>query len=231
MARHHIDIPFLLTFQTLLIFLLLHLTTCLPTNATDDLTVPVPLSSNDTLTSPVASCATLPSWPEWFQPSEKFDSRDVELAMNLFYNDYVRDHGDTIYEFLRSGVTPVRKIPTQRLPLKVAHGTCFIVIAMRSQFKEGELPAETPSPSAGSDVSSFAQIFRGLALIDYKCAQDGIPGWYPAGDLNSIAVFIWQAASPINQRIRFNSEVFEEGFNISSLLGINTGSLRNISTS
>ena len=52
-----------------------------------------------------------------------------------------------------------------------------------------------------------------------------------SGDLNSIAVFIWQAASPINQRIRFNSEVFEEGFNISSLLGINTGSLRNISTS
>ena len=52
---------------------------------------------------------------------------------------------------------------------------------MRSQFKEGELPAETPSPSARSDVSSFAQIFRGLGLIDYKCAQDGNPGWYPAG--------------------------------------------------
>ena len=52
---------------------------------------------------------------------------------------------------------------------------------MRSQFKVGELPAELPSPSAGSDLSSFAQIFRGLALIDGKCAQDGNPGWYPAG--------------------------------------------------
>ena len=52
---------------------------------------------------------------------------------------------------------------------------------MRSQFKEGELPAEKPSPSAGSDVSSFAQLFRGLGLIDYKCAQGGNPGWYPAG--------------------------------------------------
>ena len=51
------------------------------------------------------------------------------------------------------------------------------------------------------------------------------------GDLNSIAVFIWQAASPINKRISFNSEVFEEGFNISSLLEINPGGLRNISTS
>ena len=51
------------------------------------------------------------------------------------------------------------------------------------------------------------------------------------GDLNSIAVFIWQAASPINQRIRSKSEALEEGFNISSLLEINTGSLRNISTS
>ena len=60
-------------------------------------------------------------------------------------------------------------------------GTCFIVIAMRSQFKEGELPAETPSPSARSDVSSFAQIYRGLDAIDRNCARYGVPGWYPAG--------------------------------------------------
>ena len=51
------------------------------------------------------------------------------------------------------------------------------------------------------------------------------------GDLNSIAVFIWQSASPINQRIRFNSGVVEEGFNVSSLLEISPGSLRNMSTS
>ena len=122
MARHDIKLPLLLRLQMLLIVLLSHLTTCLPTNATDSLAVPVPLSFNDTLTSPVPSCATLPSWPEWFQPSEKFDSGDVERAMYLFYNDYVRDHGDAIYEFLLSGVMPVRHIPTQRLPLKVAHG-------------------------------------------------------------------------------------------------------------
>ena len=122
MARHNIKLPLLLRLQILLIFLLSHLTTCLPTNPADNLTVPVPPTSNDTLTSPVASCATLPDWPEWFQPSEKFDSLDVERTLDLFYNDYVRDHGDTIYEFLRSGVTPVRQIPTQRLPLKVAYG-------------------------------------------------------------------------------------------------------------
>ena len=107
----------------LLILLLSHLTTCLPTNANENSIAPVPLLSNDNLTAPVPSCATLPSWPEWFQPSEKFDFGDVEKAMDLFYNDYVRDHGDTIYEFLLSGVVPVRQIPTQRLPLKVAHGT------------------------------------------------------------------------------------------------------------
>ena len=52
---------------------------------------------------------------------------------------------------------------------------------MRGQFKEGELPAETPSPSARSDLSSFEQIFRGLDAIDKNCAQHGLPGWYPAG--------------------------------------------------
>ena len=122
MARHDIKPPLFLRLQVLLVFLLSHLTTCLPTNASENLIAPVLLSSNDTLTSPVPSCATLPSWPEWFQPSERFDFGDVEQAMDLFYNDYVRDHGDTVYEFLRSGVTPVRRIPTQRLPLKVAHG-------------------------------------------------------------------------------------------------------------
>ena len=52
---------------------------------------------------------------------------------------------------------------------------------MRNQFKEGELPAETPSPSAGSDVSSFEQIYKGLISVTHKCAYDGNPGWYPAG--------------------------------------------------
>lgn len=122
MARHDTKPPFLSRLQMLLIFLVGHLTTCLPTDATNNTIAPDPLSSNDTLTGPVSSCATLPSWPEWFQPSEKFDFGDVEQAMNLFYIDYVRDHGDTVYEFLQSGVTPVRRIPTQRLPLKVGAG-------------------------------------------------------------------------------------------------------------
>ena len=122
MARYDIKPPFLSRYQMLLIFLLSHLTTCLPTDATDNTIAPAPLPSNDTLTGPVSSCATLPFWPEWFQPSEKFDSGDVQHAMDLFYNDYVRDHRDTRYEFLRSGVTPIRQIPTQRLPLRVSFG-------------------------------------------------------------------------------------------------------------
>ena len=122
MARHNIKLPLPLRLHILLIFLLSHLTTCLPTNATDNFTVAVPPTSNDTLTAAAASCATLPDWPEWFQPSEQFDFGDVERALDLFYIDYVRDHGDAIYEFLRSGVTPVRHIPTQRLPLKLGYG-------------------------------------------------------------------------------------------------------------
>ena len=122
MASHDIKAPFHLALQMLFIFLLSRLTTCLPTNATESPIAPGPLSSNDTLTGPVSSCATLPDWPEWFQPSERFDPGDVEGTMDLFYIDYVRDHGDTIYEFLQSGVTPVRHIPTQRLPLKIAYG-------------------------------------------------------------------------------------------------------------
>ena len=179
------------------VFFFTHLVIGLPINATDIL-LPAPFSSNSIVGSPVASCATLPHWTQWFQPSERFDFGDVENALTLFHNDYVRDHGDTKYEFLRSGVTPVRGIATQRLPLKIATGTararswcksavdiltgtCFVVIAMRNQFKQGELPAETPSPSAGSDISSFEQIYRGLLAIDGKCAKDGNPGWYPAG--------------------------------------------------
>ena len=122
MASHNTKSTFLWGLQSLLILLLSHLTRCLPTNATDNLIAPAPLVYNAPLPSPAASCATRPDWPDWFQPSETFDFLDVEKTMDLFYNDYVRDHGDTIYEFLSSGITPVRHIPTQRLPLKVAYG-------------------------------------------------------------------------------------------------------------
>ena len=94
---------------------------------------------------------------------------------------------------------------------------------MRNTFKEGELPAETPRRSAGSDVSSFQQVYQALLDVDKKCSEPhGQPGWHPVGkeqpyypnhingkkaligdhpgDLNSIGVFLWQSASEINQR-------------------------------
>ena len=74
------------------------------------------------LNAPVANCATLPGYAEWFQPSKKFDDGDCREALQLFYNDYTRDHENIKYEFLASGVTPVHGIPTQRVPLKVAYG-------------------------------------------------------------------------------------------------------------
>lgn len=80
-------------------------------------------SSSTNLGAPVPNCATLPKYPEWFQPSEKFDNGDCIKALDLFFIDYTRDHDGTKYEFLASGVLPVHGIPTQRVPLKVAYGT------------------------------------------------------------------------------------------------------------
>lgn len=82
----------------------------------------IPFSSAQ-LGAPVPNCASLPNYPKWFQPSEKFDNGDCLKALDLFYIDYTRDHDGTKYEFLASGVLPVHGIPTQRVPLKVAHGT------------------------------------------------------------------------------------------------------------
>lgn len=72
--------------------------------------------------APVPNCATQPGYAEWFQPSGKFDNGDCLKAIELFYNDYTRDHEGIKYEFLASGVTPVHGIPTQRVPLKVGYG-------------------------------------------------------------------------------------------------------------
>jgi hypothetical protein len=56
-----------------------------------------------------------------------------------------------------------------------------VAIAMRSQFKEGELPFEMPPPSALSDVASFEDLWRGLQAVARKCSYPfGSPGWYPA---------------------------------------------------
>ena len=78
--------------------------------------------SPSSLGAPVATCATLPNYPEWFQPSEKFDNGDCPKAIELFFIDYTRDHEGIKYEYLASGVLPVHGIPTQRVPLKVGYG-------------------------------------------------------------------------------------------------------------
>ena len=53
---------------------------------------------------------------------------------------------------------------------------------------------------------------------------------FKLGDLNSIAVFIWQAASPINQHINFESDLFE-ALNRTSLLQFDAKGLEQVSTS
>lgn len=179
-------------------------TTPMVTNATSSVNHSATSASSSTnLGAPIPNCATLPNYAEWFQPSEKFDIGDCPKALDLFFTDYTQDHDGTKYEFLASGVTPVHGIPTQRVPLKVGYGTCYVVIAMRNMFVEGELPGETPSRSAGSDISSFAELYQNALDVYAECSEPEVnkPGWYPAGDLNSIGVFLWQAVSEINQRI------------------------------
>lgn len=51
------------------------------------------------------------------------------------------------------------------------------------------------------------------------------------GDLNSIAVFIWQSASQINKRINILSDAFEKSFNMSSPFEFNFEGLKDTSTS
>ena len=62
-------------------------------------------------------------------------------------------------------------------------GTCIVVIAMRNMFVKGELPGETPSRSAGSDISSFSELSQNAQAVYAKCSapQVNAPGWYPAG--------------------------------------------------
>ena len=54
---------------------------------------------------------------------------------------------------------------------------------MRNMFAQGELPGETPTVSAGSDVSSFTQMSHYVQLIYDTCSKPEVdqPGWYPAG--------------------------------------------------
>ena len=196
--------------RTLCFFYLARYSTCSPINIIGDTSLVAntgfpPASSVNTsatnLGAPVSNCATLSSFAEWYQPSQKFDNGDCAKALELFYTDYTRDHEGIKYEFLASGVTPVHEIPTQRVPLKVAHGTskygylclvgrltlelgtCYVVIAMRNMFVEGELPGETPTTSAGSDISSFTELYQNALDVYAKCSNSEVnePGWYPAG--------------------------------------------------
>ena len=86
------------------------------------------------LTAPVSNCATFPQYEDWFQPSKKFDAGDCSKAIRIFYHDYVKDHNSIKYEFLAQGIDPAHGIPTQRLPLKVGFGTCFVVCTIRNDF-------------------------------------------------------------------------------------------------
>ena len=80
------------------------------------------LRASARLGAPISECANLPNYPQWFQPSEKFDNGDCSRAISIFYHDYVKDHGPIPYEFLTSGIDPVHGLPTQRVPLKVGYG-------------------------------------------------------------------------------------------------------------
>ena len=55
---------------------------------------------------------------------------------------------------------------------------------MRNMFVEGELPGDTPFKSAGSDISSFSQLYQNALDVYAKCSAPEVnqPGWYPAGN-------------------------------------------------
>ena len=62
-------------------------------------------------------------------------------------------------------------------------GTCSVVIAMRNMFVQGELPGETPTRSAGSDISSFTVLHQSALEVYSQCCNPAVnkPGWFPAG--------------------------------------------------
>ena len=113
-----------MTFSALeykVVLLLIQTVQCIPSGPLDKLSPWFPRVSTG-LGAPISECATLPEYPQWFQPSQKFDIGDCSQAIDIFYHDYVKDHGPIPYEFLTSGVDPVHGIPTQRVPLKVSSG-------------------------------------------------------------------------------------------------------------
>ena len=58
---------------------------------------------------------------------------------------------------------------------------------MRKTFRWGELPGEKPFPSAGSDISSFVQLYRAVEDVNHRCnEQSREPGWHPAGESSRV---------------------------------------------
>lgn len=47
--------------------------------------------STTNLGAPVPNCASLADYPEWYQPSQKFDIGDCPKALDLFFTDYTQD--------------------------------------------------------------------------------------------------------------------------------------------
>lgn len=103
--------------------LLLSLTQVATSLPIDDDTSPLLLPGMLNATRP--SCAEIPNFPKWYQPSEKFDSGDCDKAMGIFFNDYVKNHNGARYEFYASQSQPIHGIPTQRVPLKFASGKLY----------------------------------------------------------------------------------------------------------
>lgn len=64
---------------------------------------------------------------------------------------------------------------------------------MRNMFVKGELPGETPTTSAGSDISSFSQLYDYVQDVFDKCSNPEVnkPGWYPAGKGLSLSLFLF----------------------------------------
>ena len=76
-----------------------------------------------------------------------------------------------------------------------------MVIAMRNMFVKGELPGETRSTSAGSDISSFTELHQDAMDVYAQCSNPEVnkPGWYPAG--RPLTSFVFQPGTGFSLRL------------------------------
>lgn len=63
---------------------------------------------------------------------------------------------------------------------------------MRNQFREGELPGESPFRSAGSDISDFQKLYQAALETYAACGKPELsePGWQPAGKRCILEAFL-----------------------------------------